>query len=127
MYDEGWNWDVIPAIVDIKFPAFANIAQKALNVNNHVPQPTSELEMAVQLHEICEEPRFKNVDGWKDAAAQSMADQAIPSSAYARTILDFTLEYGSGQRAPEIRFMHDVASELRCIASLGEAFWAALT
>ena len=32
----GWYWDVVPAIIDELFPAFAIIAQKALNTQNHI-------------------------------------------------------------------------------------------
>ena len=47
MLTEGWTWTVIEASVDIEYPQFANIAQKALNKNKHVAQNTAELEMAL--------------------------------------------------------------------------------
>ncbi len=36
MLTDGWGWWVIPAPVDSKYPAFARIAQKALNVANQI-------------------------------------------------------------------------------------------
>ena len=42
MLDEGWEWVVIDAAVDAKSPNFANVTQKALNVNNRVAKKTSE-------------------------------------------------------------------------------------
>ena len=104
MLDEGWQWVVVDASVDVKFPNFANVAQKALNVNNHVAQKTSELEMALQLAEVCRDLGFQDEPGWKEMAVRSMEDQGILSSGYAATILDFTLEYGGGPDAPAIRF-----------------------
>ena len=36
MLREGWEWCIVPAAVDIMFPAFAKIAQQALNISNHI-------------------------------------------------------------------------------------------
>ena len=110
MLDERWEWVVIDASVDVKFPNFANVAQKALNVNNHAAQKTSELDMALRLADVCHDPGFQDEPGWKEMAVRSMEDQGIPSSGYAKVILDFTLEFGGGPDAPEIRFMHNSAS-----------------
>ena len=35
LLDEGWEWVMIDASVDVKFRNFANVMQKALHVNNH--------------------------------------------------------------------------------------------
>ena len=51
-----------------------------------------------------------------------MKDQGIPSGEYASLILEFSLEYGGGRDAPEIRFMHHVASQFGCSKVLGETF-----
>ena len=56
MIEKGWSWKVVPAIIDHEFPNFAGIAQKALNVNNHVAQQTYELEMTVPLTELVSDP-----------------------------------------------------------------------
>ena len=83
--------------------------------------------MALQLADVCRDPGFQDEPGWKEMAVRSMEDQGIPSSGYAATILDFTLEFGGGPDAPEIRFMHNVASEFGCNRTLGESFWTAVT
>ena len=56
MIEKGWTWKVVPAIIDHEFPNFAGIAQKALNVNNHVAQKTSELEMTLLMTESVSDP-----------------------------------------------------------------------
>ena len=127
MLDEGWPWTVMSSTVDIAFPAFAKVAQKALNVNNHVAQKTGELEMALGLVDLCSDPGFQEEPDWKGLACQSMLDQGIPAGPYARVILDFALEYGGGAQVPELKFMHNVASQFGCSRVLGETFWTALT
>ena len=72
MLDEGWEWVVIDASVDVKFPNFANVAQKALNVINHVAQKTSELNLALQLADVCRDLGFQDELGWKEMDARSM-------------------------------------------------------
>ena len=52
------------------------VAQKALNVINHVAQKTSELEMALQLAEIRNGPGFQDEHGWKELAVRSMPSPA---------------------------------------------------
>ena len=44
MINMGWDWDVVPACVDEEFPAFAELAQKALNTSNHTNTEVGELE-----------------------------------------------------------------------------------
>ena len=67
MIEKGWAWKVVPAIIDHEFPNFAGIAQKALNVNNHVAQKTSELEMALSMTELVIDPSiYEGEASWKD-------------------------------------------------------------
>ena len=47
MIEEGCDWEIAKAIVDIRFPKFAVVAQKALNTQNHVSTEVGELEAAV--------------------------------------------------------------------------------
>ena len=58
---------MVPAIIDHEFPNFAGIAQKALNVNNHVAQKTSELEMALSMTELVSDPSiYEGEASWKN-------------------------------------------------------------
>ena len=44
MIYEGWSWKVISHTVDVEFPAWAKLAQKALNTGNHASTQVGELE-----------------------------------------------------------------------------------
>ena len=128
MIEKGWSWKVVPAIVDHEFPNFAGIAQKALNVNNHVAQKTSELEMALSMTELVSDPAINEGEAdWKSMVVENMKDRGIPSGEYADIILEFALEYGGGKDGSEIKFMHDVACHFGCSNVLGESFWTAVT
>ena len=109
MIDAGWEWIIVFHDVDEAFPRFAQIAQKALNVSSHVAQNTGELETAINMIDILNDPGFKEQDGWKKLVVSSMEDLAIPCVSYARVTLDFSLDFGGGVDAPAIRFMHNVA------------------
>ena len=128
MIEKGWSWKVVPAIVDHEFPNFAGIAQKALNVNNHVAQKTSELEMALSMTELVSDPTINEGEAdWKSMVIEHMQDRGIPSGEYADIILEFALQYGGGKDGSEIKFMHDVACHFGCSNVLGESFWTAVT
>ena len=118
----------MPAIIDHEFPNFAGIAQKALNVNNHVAQKTSELEMALSMTELVSDPTINEGEAdWKSMVIEHMQDRGIPSGEYADIILEFALKYGGGKDGSEIKFMHDVACHFGCSNVLGESFWTAVT
>ena len=55
MVEQGWECTIIPSYVDLECPAFAHIAQKALNASNHVAYLVSELETAVTLSTTLED------------------------------------------------------------------------
>ena len=44
MIQDGWAWDIIPCDVDIQYPWFAMVAEKALHTSNHVATEVGELE-----------------------------------------------------------------------------------
>merc|ERR1712061_928106 len=58
MIEDGWSWIIIPAEVDELFPAFAKIAQKALNTSNHVGIAVGELETQLQLSDLVDDNGF---------------------------------------------------------------------
>ena len=120
MIDVEWEWTIVFHDVDEAFPRFAQIAQKALNVSNHVAQNTGELETAVNMIDIINDPGFKEQDGWKKLVVSSMEALAIPCASYADVILDFVLDFGGDVDAPEIRFMHNVAQQFGASKTLGQ-------
>ena len=82
MIREGWEWDIVPANVDIAFPTFARIAQKALNVSNHIAAEMGELEVGITMAEVVD-------DGWGSHILSHISDFCVPSSAYVAHILEF--------------------------------------
>ena len=125
MIDDGWDWTAVPHSVDLLFPEFAKVAQRALNVSNHVSQTTGELETCVLLADIAQD--MCGESNWKSAAVESVRAMGIPCAEYASVILEFVCTYGGGADAPQVRFMNDVATQFQCNVMLGETFWTALT
>ena len=124
MIYEGWSWKVISHTVDVEFPAWAKLAQKALNAGNHASTQVGELETAIMFTDF-----MKNGDdgnSWEDVAIQSVKDLNLPCASYCRHILDFVKEFGGGPSAPYIRLMDDVCKSFGCYVVLGETFWSLL-
>jgi hypothetical protein len=133
MIEEGWSWTVVCHEVDAEFPAFAKIAQKALNTSNHVATQVGELEAAVTLADLLDDtPIMKGKhdngpDKWEKEAIAHVVDLCLPCSPYVKVLMDFVKLYGGGQGAPLVRFMDGVAKQFGCNATLGSSFWHAIT
>ena len=127
MIEQGWGWDVCRHEVDAAFPGFAKLAQKALNVSNHVATACSELETAVTLAETAQDPGMQEVSDWKELALQNVTSLGVPCAGYAKSILEFAILFGGGQGTPFIKFMDDFAKTFQCNVNLGETFWSAIT
>ena len=101
---------------------------KALNVNNHVAQKTSELAMALSMTELVSDPSiYEGEASWNNLVIEHMKNRGIPSGAYADIILEFALQYGGGNDGSRVKFMHDVACHFGCHYVLGETVWTAMT
>ena len=127
MIHTGWQWEVVPHEVDIEYPSFAKIAQRALNTSNHVSTQVSELEAAVTLADVMETQMNSDPSSWEKTALDAIVDLCLPCSSYGKVLLDFVKLYGGGAEAPQIRFMDAVAKQFRCNQVLGETFWNAIT
>jgi hypothetical protein len=127
MIEKGWPWTVVDAEIDRLYPSFALIAQRALNVSNHVCSEVGELEAATTLADSAADPGFKSLPDWKKLAVENVKALGVPCAQYASTILDFVELYGGGPRAPYIRFMDSFAKQYGCMVSLGQIFWEAVT
>jgi hypothetical protein len=127
MIEEGWFWTIIEHGIDEVFPAFAKIAQKALNVSNHVATTVSELETAINLAEMAEDPSITGVKDWQQIAVDHVRSLNVPAAEYAKTILDFVQLFGGGPGAPLIKLMDSFAKQFQCNTALGETFWVAVT
>ena len=126
MINVGWDWDVVPACVDEEFPAFAEIAQKALNTSNHTNTEVGELETCMILAGAASDPGIREEEDWKAACVEYARSLSVPCGPYCDHILNFVVDFGGGQNAPFITFMDAVAKEFGCNVTLGSSFWKAL-
>ena len=127
MVTEGWAWEVVHAIVDEEFPAFASVAQKALNTQNHISTEVGELETCMTLASNADDPGMRELPGWELLAVENVRSLCVPCGAYADTLLSFVVTYGGGSGAPLVAFMDNVAKQFGCNVSLGQSYWQALT
>ena len=126
MIEEGWEWTIVPSWVDEQFPAFAKVAQKALNTANHYIA-MGELETLLTLHDLIDDAVFTQCPGWEEAAVSFVEDLCVPCAAYARHLLQFAKFFGGGCSAPHIRLMDNVAKTFHCFVRLGPSFWQAIS
>ena len=126
MIMEGWSWEVVPAIIDELYPAFASIAQKALNTQNHISSDVGELETCMILAASVDDPGMMELPNWKELAVTNVVSLCVPCSKYSNTLLDFVVTFGGGKGAPFIAFMDSVAKQFGCTVNLGQSFWDAI-
>ena len=126
MLEEGWTWTVVKAEIDIEFPEFAKVAQKALNTANHVGSSVSELEAMVTLADSLVSLAEVDKD-FEKLAVKSIQDLCVPCSSYAVVLKNFVKQFAGGPGAPLIHFLDAVANQFQCHVVLGSAFWTALT
>ena len=119
MLREGWEWTIVPAAVDIMFPAFAKIAQQALNISNHIAACMSEMEVAMSIAELVE-------DGREASVMDHVTDLGVPCACYAEQIKAFVMDYGGGSGSPQISFVDSVAKMFKCNVVLGKQVWSNL-
>jgi len=127
MLEQGWTWQIVEWGIDEAFPAFAKVAQKALNVSNHVATTVSELETALQLGELADDPSITSVSNWQAIAIENVVALNVPASSYAAVLLDFVQLFGGGRGSPMILFMDNFCKQFQCNLLLGETFWKAVT
>ena len=120
MLREGWEWTIVPAYVDIMFPAFAKIAQQALNISNHIAACMSEMEVAMSIAELVEAGREASV-------MDHVTDLGVPCACYVEQIKAFVKDYGGGSGSPQISFVDSVAKMFNCNVVLGKKVWTNLT
>ena len=127
MFEYGWEWEVVPYFIDELFPSFANIAQKALNTQNHIGTEVGELETCMTLAANVDDPGMRELEGWKELAVDNVVSLCVPCSKYSKTLLEFVLNFGGGAGAPLISFLDNVAKQFGCNVNLGQTYWEALT
>ena len=127
MIVEGWSWEIVPAIIDELWHAFARIAQRALNTQNHVSTEVGELETCMTIAASADDPGMRDLPDWKALAIENVVSLCVPCAHYSNTLLEFIVTHGGGTGAPLIVFMDAVAKQFSCNVSLGQGFWEALT
>ena len=127
MLTKGWGWWVIPAIVDIKYPAFARIAQKALNVANQIAQEIGDLEVGMTIPEYLADKAISTDDEWKDIVTNLVRDSGANCLGWTDSIIKFVQSYSGGPGAPLMKFIHNVAQQYQCTHSLGPVLWNAIS
>ena len=126
MVTEGWEWNVVYAEVDIEFPAWARIAQKALNTRNHVANVIGELEVCMTLAQTMQDPGMTTLSNWKELATENISSLCAPCSSYAGTLLDYIVSFGGGNDACLIQLVDKVSKQFGANVTLGETFWKSL-
>ena len=127
MVHRGWQWKVVKAHVDRKYPKFATIAQRALNTRNSTNSQMGELEACKTLTETIHDSGFQGQSDWKQLAIDNIDSLCAPCRAYAGTLLDFVIEFGGGSESPVVEFMDSVAKQFQANVTLGETYWKAIT
>ena len=122
----GWGWWVVYAEVDIQFPGFASVAQKALNTRNHIANVVGELEVCMTLASMMKDPGMTSQPEWKTLAADNIVSLCAPCAQYASILLKYIVAYGGSDDACLIQFVDDVAKQFSANVALGQSFWAAL-
>jgi len=125
MVNKGWKWRCFFACLDEAYPRFAQIAQEALNIRNHVSSIVGELEVCISHKTTLSDPGFQNLDNWRELAIAHIHSLCAPSKAYADVLLDFVLQFG-GSDAEVITFIDSVAKQFQANVQLSEDYWTAV-
>jgi hypothetical protein len=126
MISEGWPWMVVYAEVDIEFPMFASVSQKALNTRNHIANVVGELEVCMTLAANLKDPGVQQMEHWKKLVVENIVSLCAPCSQYAGTLLDYIVAYGGSDDACLIQFSDNVAKQFSANVALGQGFWKTL-
>ena len=122
MIEKGWKWTVIKADVDLKYPEFAKLTQRACNSSNSNRQHSSEFEIICQLSDYHAQALDEGVHDAKTVAIEALQDHST-AAAYAYTLFEYALKYGGGPDVPWIRFLDAIGKEHGTIKAFGETFW----
>ena len=100
MITTGWGWWVIPAEVDIKYPEFARICQKALNIANQVGQEIGDLEVGMTIVEYIEDTDLYADADWKQRIVALVKDSGASCAGWTPAIITFVEEFSGGKDGP---------------------------
>lgn len=123
LLDNGWVWKIFVAELDVAYPEFATLAQRALNAFNSIRQDTGEIETAMQAGEFYRGAVNDGVSDAKSAAIQAVSEGGSTIQGYVDVIFDYAQEYGGGEDLPWLRFVDQLSKSMAASKPLGSNFW----
>ena len=94
MIDDGWSWTIFVSEFDEAFPAFARLAQRALNSANNCRQNIAEIEMACQLADFHMAAVGDGADNPLHIAIVAAQESVGSSFGYCNVLLEYSMQYG---------------------------------
>jgi hypothetical protein len=122
MIEKGWRWKVIKADVDLQYPEFAQLAQRALNSSNSTRQPLSETEVICQLADYYADAVAEQVPDPKTTALEALQEVSRVAG-YAKTLFEYAQKFGGGPDVPWIRFLDAMSKQYGTTKEFGHSFW----
>jgi hypothetical protein len=127
MFEKGWNWTIIPAMVEEQWPCLPQLVQQALNSSSNVSSSTSELETASTIAEYAElSRRAGQVIDW-EACITAAAASSPPCKGYIHVLAKYVKLYGGGDGAPMVKYLDQFSKSCGENLKLGEEYITAVT
>ena len=130
MLQDGWEWKIVSAAVDEKFPQLASLAEKALNAANNVCSECTEMEVLLRIagHPELNKP-LDSMDsqmiGWWDVRRDVINDN--PACApYINFLCTYVKSFSGGLGCPLIKCLGHFGKLYGETRVLGEEFWDAV-
>ena len=126
MMDVGWDWKIIKdEVIETWGDQVAELCECAMNTQNNVGVPATEMEVALRAAGYMTECENANVD-FKDTDATAIATSDMPPcTPYAAHLTKISCVYG-GKDAVLVRFVSKVVETFNCHHSFGNEWTKAI-
>ena len=121
IFENGWEWLIVPWSIEQVAPGFANLAQNALNAQQQTVNQATELEIAHTLYLLAEE-HANDYDATVEATLQS----APPCAKYIHIVKEYAQFYSGGKGAPILKYLASFSKHHGESKALGETFMSAV-
>ena len=109
--ENGWEWTIIPYIVQKIWPQLPDLFQDALNVEQATFSMPSELQVVASLSNRAYHAMATGGNpNWTNIKEEVKATQP-PCADYLDTLCDFVALYAGGAGAPVVKFLEGFAKE----------------
>ena len=126
LIQEGWQWTILPYIVQVAWPKLPDLIQDALNAEHATFSMASELQVMVSIaNRALAAFNQGQVPDWAKIKNEIRASQP-PCADYLETLCEFVRLYAGGNGAPIVRYLEGFGKEWGGGRKLGEAFLAAV-